>query len=261
MSPRIALLALMAFILLSILFRTVPGIDLWASSVLYDPADLAAHGRHPWLLNLRQMARWLMIGTIVVLLGAVLLKLVRPERPLVVPGRAIVFLVGTLILGPLLTVNVGLKDHWGRPRPNEISAFGGPSTMVPAWRLDDQCLRNCSFVSGEVAATTWLAGIAMVAPPPARLPLAAGTAILVTAVAGMRMAFGGHFLSDVVLSALLTWLILWVAHWLLYRLDPPWLRSARIDCVLGCTARRLRTWVRQGVGAIRKGWRARSLRL
>ena len=42
-----------------------------------------------------------------------------------VPGRAAVFLVLSLLLGPGLLVNVILKDNWGRPRPGSVVEFGG----------------------------------------------------------------------------------------------------------------------------------------
>ena len=32
-------------------------------------------------------------------------------------GRAMIFLIATMVIGPGLIVNLGLKDHWHRPRP------------------------------------------------------------------------------------------------------------------------------------------------
>ena len=32
-------------------------------------------------------------------------------------GRAVIFLIATMAIGPGLIVNLGLKDHWRRPRP------------------------------------------------------------------------------------------------------------------------------------------------
>jgi len=46
-----------------------------------------------------------------------------PKRKLLVPGRAVIFLIATLALGPGLLVNVVLKDHWaGRARSTSRSS-------------------------------------------------------------------------------------------------------------------------------------------
>ena len=44
--------------------------------------------------------------------------------------RAALMLVYTLVLGPGLIINMGLKDHWGRPRPFEVKEFGGKQQFV-----------------------------------------------------------------------------------------------------------------------------------
>ncbi len=38
-------------------------------------------------------------------------------------GRAVVFLAATMAIGPGLIVNLGFKDHWGRPRPYQTEEF------------------------------------------------------------------------------------------------------------------------------------------
>ena len=48
------------------------------------------------------------------------------------------------------------------------------------------------------------------------------------ATGALRIAFGGHFFSDVVFSGVFTFLIIWVVHGLLYR----WPRSAISDAAL-----------------------------
>ena len=39
--------------------------------------------------------------------------------------RAAWFLVVTLALGPGVVTNLILKDHWHRPRPIDVTEFGG----------------------------------------------------------------------------------------------------------------------------------------
>lgn len=123
-------------------------------------------------------------------------------------GRALVMLMASLALGPGLLVNVVLKDHWHRPRPVQVVAFGGADPFRPYDRLDGLCVRNCSFVSGEGASAFWTVAPALLLPPPWRA-VALLSALCFAAAAGtLRMAFGGHFLSDTIFAALFTWLVI-----------------------------------------------------
>jgi membrane-associated phospholipid phosphatase len=133
-------------------------------------------------------------------------------------GRAIFFLLASLALGPGLLVNGVLKENSHRPRPEQTVEFGGPWRFRPYETFDGECRRNCSFVSGEVATSAWTLAPALLAPPPFRV-LAVGAALAFTAATGaLRMSFGGHYLSDVLLAALFTFLIvLGLYRWYLAR--------------------------------------------
>ncbi len=115
-------------------------------------------------------------------------------------GRQLVFLIATMALGPGLVVNLGLKDHTHRPRPVQTQDFGGKFEFRPWYRFVGECRKNCSFVSGEVSEAFWMVAPASLAPPPLRA-LAVGAALafgVLTAL--LRMAFGGHYLSDALLA-------------------------------------------------------------
>ena len=120
---------------------------------------------------------------------------------------ALVMLVASLALGPGLLVNVALKDHWHRPRPVQVIEFGGADPFRPYDRLDGSCVRNCSFVSGEGASAFWTVAPALLLPPPWHAVALGGALCFAAAAGGLRMAFGGHFLSDTVFAALFTWLV------------------------------------------------------
>jgi membrane-associated phospholipid phosphatase len=138
-------------------------------------------------------------------------------------GRKLLFLVLSMALGPGLLVNVGLKDHWHRPRPVQTVDFGGSYAFRPWYRPDGGCIRNCSFVSGEASAAAWLMAPASLTPPQVR-PIAMGAALAIAAISGQtRMAFGGHYLSDVVFAILLTLLVCQDLHRRLLqpKQDPP----------------------------------------
>jgi membrane-associated phospholipid phosphatase len=122
-------------------------------------------------------------------------------------GRAIIFLVATLALGPGLLVNGLLKEHTGRPRPEFTDTFGGPWAFRPWYDFSGDCPTNCSFASGETSTAAWTLAPALLAPPPIRAYALAGAFLLTLATSLLRMAFGGHYLSDVTLAALFTFLI------------------------------------------------------
>lgn len=110
------------------------------------------------------------------------------------------YLAVCLIIGPLIVANIGLKDHWGRARPRDIIEFGGTKTFTPVFPPADQCVHNCSFISGEASSVFILFfAAAFLMPGHARKMIAAG--IVVGSLAGLtRIAQGGHFLSDVLFA-------------------------------------------------------------
>ena len=115
--------------------------------------------------------------------------------------------LAAFLLGPGLLVNGFLKDYWGRPRPGSTDIFGGDLPFVPAGQWSDACASNCSFVSGEASSIVWL--VLLIPLLPARWRLGGGLAIVAAAIftSGLRVAFGGHYLSDVVLGGLSTFVV------------------------------------------------------
>ena len=85
-------------------------------------------------------------------------------------GRAMIFLIATMVIGPGLIVNLGFKDHWHRPRPIQTQDFNGPDPFTPWYDDDGACEKNCSFVSGEASTGFWMVAPASVLPPPWRGP-------------------------------------------------------------------------------------------
>src|SRR5439155_19605392 len=135
---------------------------------------------------------------------AVAIKLVLPRRPMLIPGRGAVLMIATLTLAPGLLANVILKDEWGRPRPQEIEAFGGREHFVAWWDPRGDCPTHCSFVAGEPSGAFWTLAPATLVPPPWRA-LAYGAAVAFgSAVGVLRMAAGGHFFTDVVFAGVVT---------------------------------------------------------
>jgi lipid A 4'-phosphatase len=198
-----------------------PEIELRLARPFYDIVD-AAHNVFalrisPTLTTARDIGLW--IGTLLVApaVVALIIKLIVPPRKLLISGRAIVFLISTLIVGPGLLVNVILKDHWGRPRPIEVTQFGGTDRYVSWWDPRGTCDKNCSFVSGDVAGSVWTMAPAALAPPQWRALAYGASLALGAAMAAIRVMQGGHFLSDVIFAGVFMFLIIWLAHGVIYR--------------------------------------------
>ena len=131
-------------------------------------------------------------------------------------GRAMIFLIATIAFGPGVVVNLSLKDHWHRPRPYQTQEFNGRDAFKPWWDDQGECKKNCSFVSGEAATGFWMVAPASVLPPPARGPALVAAFAFGIGASLLRMAFGGHYLSDVLLGGLVTLIIIEIARMLIW---------------------------------------------
>ena len=143
----------------------------------------------------------------------------RPRPGATLTGRRVLFLVLSFALAPGLLVNGVLKEVSHRPRPAQVVEFGGATTFRPWYAVDGACEHNCSFASGEVAGATWLLAPASLAPPPWRGLAIAAASVIGIVVAALRMAFGGHFASDVAAAALVTLASMLAIGWALLRRD------------------------------------------
>ena len=226
-----------------IVFALVPEIDLRVARWFYDSAAPGfTLGNTPVFVFLRNLNTAIDYAIGAVLVGAIVLTLVQPWRRLVIPGRAIIFVTATYLLIPVFLANVVFKAHSARPRPYQITQFGAPLQFVPWWDPRGQCTRNCSFFSGEVSSAAWTLGPAALLPMPWRVPAIAGALVLTATIAVVRMAAGGHFLSDTVFAVVITVLMLWVAYDIIYRRLRPSLTDEAIDRWLTVRGLRLREW-------------------
>jgi lipid A 4'-phosphatase len=201
-----------------LLLGIFPKLDLDLVRPFFDPAAGGFWVSFDPVFNgLRDLSRLIVTIVAAPAVLAILGKLILPRRPMLVPGRAAVLMTATLALGPGLVTNLILKNHWGRPRPIDVTAFAGDQQFVPWWDPRGACLENCSFVAGEPSGAFWTLAPAAVTPPAWR-PLAYGVAIVFGAGVGLvRMAGGGHFFSDVVFSGIFTFLIIWLMHGCIFR--------------------------------------------
>jgi len=216
----------------SLLFLAYPGIDIWFSALFYHPDVGFPMNRLGAFVALRSLTEILLISAVIVLIAAAVIKLLRPTRPTPIRPCDIVFLLTTLALGPGLIVNAFFKEFWGRPRPSAVDLFGGDSPFVGIWELSDSCISNCSFVSGEAAAAMWLVAVAIAVPGRWRKPALILAVVLAVLLSLNRIAFGRHFLSDVLLAWGLTLLVIAVIHRIVVERPPVWLANDRLEACL-----------------------------
>jgi lipid A 4'-phosphatase len=232
--------AILFILLVSLVFLAFPGIDLWFSGLFFDPKLGFPMSRLAAFTAIRALSDLLVVVTVVVFIAAFLAKLLRPRRPTPIRPADIVFVLSSLAIGPGLVVNLVFKEFWGRPRPSMIEAFGGESPFVTVWEVSGHCLSNCSFVSGEAAAAMWLVAVALVLPRRWRKPGIVVALVLAVLLSLNRVAFGRHFLSDVLLAWGLTLLVIAVVHRVVVERPPAWIANDRLEAGLTRLGRRLR---------------------
>jgi lipid A 4'-phosphatase len=213
----------------SLFFLVLPDVDLWASNLFYSEAEGFWAQNDPFLRRLRHLGPHIVQIIAVVCMLTLFLKLLIPGRGPILPLRAPLFLLTTLILGPGVLVNLILKNNWGRPRPHTVDQFGGDLPYQPVWLPTDLCDTNCSFVSGEASAGIWLVAAVFIAPAAWRLALLCFVLPLALILSLNRIAFGGHFLSDTLISWGLTLLVILVAYRFFYVTTPRALDDRSLD--------------------------------
>jgi lipid A 4'-phosphatase len=207
-------------VLALVLFLFVPQIDLAASRLFYVSGHGFVLADWPPVVFLYRAVPWITWG-ILFLAAMAGIWLFLMERPLGrVDGKALIFVVASVSLGSGLLANTVLKDHWGRARPTQVEAFGGPRQFTPAPLPADECPNNCSFVSGHAALGFSLVAFAFLLPPGRVRRGAVAAALTVGSVVGLgRIAQGAHFLSDVVYAGLLAYGTTVLLYWSIVECD------------------------------------------
>ena len=197
-----------------VIFGVWPGIDLATTAQFHDASGFPII-QQPIVERLRN-ALWSLSNLVPLLaLIGLIVSLFRKGWVLGLPSRIWGFVLALFLLAPGLLVNGILKAYWGRARPTAVTEFGGDALFTPFYEISDQCAKNCSFVSGEGSGSMAMAISALVILEffrtrlsPAIFRAGQGLTLLMLIFVGFqRVASGGHFLSDVLLSWLFTALV------------------------------------------------------
>ena len=211
-STRTVLALGAAIVALLVFFRLFPSVDIATSRMFFEPIACETGkvcGSFPISASapiqpIRQLLQAMPVVLAIALLAVILWRVIVRRSGIDLFNAAGLSAVLALVLGAGVVVNVILKEFWGRPRPVLTDLFGGPFPFVPAGQITDHCAGNCSFVSGEAAGAFWLVGLAALAPAPYRIPAMIIAFCAAAFTSFLRITFGGHYLSDVVIAALIS---------------------------------------------------------
>ena len=217
---ELSLWLLLAVVLTPVFWLT--DLDIRAAGYFFD----AARPESPWWM---EDALWVRICyyappvlVTILLLTAIVAYVWGTKQANAGQKRRIgVFLLVSLLLGPGVLVNAVFKNHWGRPRPKHVVQFNGPETFRPPL-LKGEAGKAKSFPAGHSSvAFAYIAFYFLLRRTRPKLAWGAfAFSATLGAVMGVaRMAAGGHFLSDVIWSALITWWAVWFAYYFLLRME------------------------------------------
>ncbi|EFL89667.1 phosphatase PAP2 family protein [Ahrensia sp. R2A130] len=220
-----ALVSVCFLFILLLLLRQISGWDVALTEMFSDSSICPENPEwnctpFPWrldglALSVREAGIALPYALVFVFLALLIWRLRRKARG----SEFFVPLLGlsSALLGPVLVTNVLLKGNWGRPRPEDTVQFGGEWDFVLPGTWSSQCADNCSFPSGEATFAYWgLMGLALL---PRRWHLSAAVVIIIFAstISMLRVTFGKHYFSDVVMGGAVAVTCILAINWALHR--------------------------------------------
>ena len=210
-------LPLLFFIIITPL---TPILDLGISSVFYDQQSqmFTNNSFYQFIYEFAQLPGFAVFGAALLIFGLSYLK-----KPLMRHRDKCLMLILAMIIGPGLIINVILKPGWGRPRPRQVEELGG---VVPFRSFYSPNLgphtsdKYKSMPSGHASMGFYFFAVAVLGRrlKNRRLEIAGYClAIGLGTLLGLtRIAQGGHFFSDVLISALITWWVALTLDWILF---------------------------------------------
>ncbi|KQQ46057.1 hypothetical protein ASF69_07615 [Rhizobium sp. Leaf311] len=226
-TPRNVLPQALALLgLASLIFAAIPELDLMVSRFFWENASEFAFKENSFLILFRDTNRlmpWVIIGAAVLLLipNPYLRRLKYTPAP-----HKLLFVLMFFATGPGLGVHF-IKILVGRARPRTLEEFGGNAVFTPAWEFTDQCVRNCSFISGEAASAFALLTLVVFFRRQYSTLYLCAVGVVAAGFSLNRVVFGAHFLSDVVIA----WGLMFVLAALLWRLFSQ--SAPQIDTLFG----------------------------
>ncbi|MDC0498202.1 phosphatase PAP2 family protein [Alphaproteobacteria bacterium] len=193
---------LVVFFILAVFVTIGPEIDVYISSLFYyGDKQFLVQSYYPVSIFFRKIL--LPVLLIYIFILPIVLRFL-PLQKIYFGYRfsvsEIIFIWISGALTMLFVVNIILKNLWGRVRPNDISYFDGIHNFTPWYKISNTCASNCSFVSGDSSVGFLLIIFYFTTKKNAYLYLGL---ILGSLLGFIRIAAGGHFLSDIIFSQII----------------------------------------------------------
>lgn len=194
-------LTLGGLLLLTIPFWIWP-LDINVQSAFYDAAVEGGwkfKKSEPW----NTLYNFGTVPALILSVGSIVVLLLGFWKPKFARWRMIaVYFTLCMMVGPGLLVNVIFKDQWGRPRPREVTQFGGDHAYEKVLEYD-AASPGKSFPCGHCTMGFYFFAVALTLRQRRRLALAAagGATVFGGLIGVARVVQGGHFLSDVIWGA------------------------------------------------------------
>ncbi len=209
---KILLLSLIAYLATLSLY---PQLDIMVSSLFYNEESNSFPMRHNIVsILIYALTRYLSIAMFFVGAGCfaydiivkkikILEKLKSLREFFKITTRQSFYLSFLYLLIPYFLIHKILKPIWGRARPSQINEFSGIEYFTPIYDLGFNSAFN-SFPSGHASMAFSMLAIYFVIPDAKKGRW--GIILFLWAVLGSfnRVVMGGHYLSDVLASAIIT---------------------------------------------------------
>ena len=198
-------------LVLSIIFFLFPNIDITVSGLFFGKDGTFLASEQDWFIYfIRKMILPLLALLVFFIpIAAAVKQYLYGEKILNRSLRDWTYLFSCLVLGTGVIVNSIFKSFWGRARPNDTLVFGGEQPFTIPWLNVDYCEANCSFVSGDVSFFTLSLAILLIFNKQTWNIFAYSAIILISI---LRIMEGDHFLSDTIMSFIITYVVIRVLY-------------------------------------------------
>jgi len=206
---EILILVLLACVTTPVFWLT--NLDREIAGLFYRPDNGASEWpwQKWWLWDF--LYRYAPVFTLSIAIGAFLIAVLGYLSPkLISLRRPAIYILLVIALGPGLVVNLIFKDHWGRPRPVHVGEFGGQLNYIPPLEIGDT--DDKSFPCGHCSVGYMFFALYFLSRKRKAFYLTI-TLSLAMLMALTRMTAGGHFISDILWSGYLVFLVAWVLYY------------------------------------------------
>jgi len=197
-----------------------PYLDIKFSGYFFNPesGNFTNNAYHSFVFHYAQLPGFIFFGIALLGLGLSYFK-----KRLTRHRNALLIFVLAMALGPGLIINVFLKPGWGRPRPRQVIDFAGSEKYQAFYSPRfgyNGADKYKSFPSGHASMGFYFFILAVYGARMRNRPLVLigySVAITLGIILGVtRIAQGGHFFSDIIVAALVTWWTALVVDWMIF---------------------------------------------